>query len=49
MLLKYENFPIEAYEGTFQIETDPSMFKVVYDAGLGAKNSQGFGMVEVVE
>jgi CRISPR-associated endoribonuclease Cas6 len=48
VLLKYENFPIEAYEGTFKIKTDPDMFKIVYDAGLGAKNSQGFGMMEVV-
>ncbi|MGC8588558.1 MAG: CRISPR-associated endoribonuclease Cas6 [Hydrogenobaculum sp.] len=49
VLLKYENFPIEAYDGTFKIKTDPEMFKVIYDAGFGAKNSQGFGMIEVIE
>ena len=49
VLFKYKNFPIEAYEGVFQIKTDPEIFKKVYDAGLGAKNSQGFGMIEVVE
>ncbi|WP_297888801.1 CRISPR-associated endoribonuclease Cas6 [Sulfurihydrogenibium sp.] len=47
LLLKYKDFPIEAYEGTFEINTQPNLFKTVYDAGLGAKNSQGFGMIEV--
>jgi len=48
VLFKYKNFPIEAYEGIFKIKTVPEMFKVVHDSGLGAKNSQGFGMVEVM-
>jgi len=48
ILLKYKDFPIEGYEGFFKIKTDPEKFKIVYDAGLGAKNSQGFGMIEVV-
>ncbi|WP_028949865.1 CRISPR-associated endoribonuclease Cas6 [Sulfurihydrogenibium subterraneum] len=48
VLLKYKDFPIEAYEGTFKIKTNPELFKVVFDAGLGAKNSQGFGMIEVL-
>ncbi|GAB6072073.1 CRISPR-associated endoribonuclease Cas6 [Venenivibrio stagnispumantis] len=48
VLFKYKDFPIEAYEGIFKIKTNPDMFKVVYDAGLGAKNSQGFGMIEVM-
>ena len=48
VLFKYKDFPIEAYEGTFKIKTDPEMFKTVYDTGLGAKNSQGFGMIEVL-
>ncbi|BAI80038.1 CRISPR-associated protein Cas6 [Deferribacter desulfuricans SSM1] len=48
VLFKYKDFPIEAYEGTFKIKTIPELFKTVYDAGLGAKNSQGFGMVEIL-
>jgi len=48
ILFKYKDFPIEGYEGVFKIKTDPDMFKVIYDTGLGAKNSQGFGMIEVV-
>ena len=46
--IKYKDFLIEAYEGEFKIKTDPEIFKTVYDTGLGAKNSQGFGMVEVM-
>ncbi|ACN98535.1 crispr-associated protein Cas6 [Sulfurihydrogenibium azorense Az-Fu1] len=49
VLIKYKNFPIEAYEGVFKIKTNPELFKVVFDAGLGAKNSQGFGMIEVLK
>jgi CRISPR-associated endoribonuclease Cas6 len=48
VLFKYKGFPIEAYEGIFKIKTEPNIFKVIYDAGLGAKNSQGFGMIEVL-
>ncbi|SNZ10615.1 CRISPR-associated endoribonuclease Cas6 [Persephonella hydrogeniphila] len=48
VLFKYKDFPIEGYEGKFIIKTDPELFKKVYDTGLGAKNSQGFGMVEVM-
>ncbi|MCX7760368.1 MAG: CRISPR-associated endoribonuclease Cas6 [Hydrogenothermaceae bacterium] len=47
-LIKYKDFTIEAYDGEFEINTDPEIFKTVYDAGLGAKNSQGFGMIEVI-
>jgi len=46
--IKYKDFLIEAYDGTFKIKTDPEIFKTVYDPGLPAKNSQGFGMVEVM-
>ncbi|NPA58211.1 MAG: CRISPR-associated endoribonuclease Cas6 [Aquificae bacterium] len=48
VLIKYRDFPVEAYDGVFKIKTDPEMFKVVYDTGLGSKNSQGFGMIEVL-
>ncbi len=47
-LIKYKDFPIEAYDGIFKVKTDPELFKKVYDTGLGSKNSQGFGMIQVV-
>lgn len=48
ILVKYKDFPVESYEGVLKVKTDPEIFKAVYDAGLGAKNSQGFGMIEVI-
>ncbi len=47
--LKYKNFFIKASEGTFQIHTRPEILKTIYDAGLGAKNSQGFGMIQILK
>ncbi len=47
--LKYKNFFIRASEGTFRIYTRPEILKAIYDAGLGAKNSQGFGMIQILK
>lgn len=47
-LLKYKGIVIEAYDGKFLLNTDPEVFQTVYDAGIGAKNSQGFGMIEIL-
>ena len=47
-LIKYKDFMIEGYDGEFLIKTQPDILKTIYDAGLGAKNSQGFGMVEML-
>jgi CRISPR-associated endoribonuclease Cas6 len=45
----YNNFVITGWMGQYKITTsDPELFSVAYDAGLGAKNSQGFGMIEKV-
>jgi len=46
-LIKYKNFMVEGYDGEFLVKTKPEILKTIYDAGLGAKNSQGFGMIEV--
>ncbi len=47
-LIKYRDFMIEAYDGKFKIKLASEIFNKIYDAGLGPKNSQGFGMVEVI-
>jgi len=31
--------------GTFELSGDPTMLALALDAGIGAKNSQGFGIV----
>lgn len=47
--MKYMDTYIKAYEGEFEIILNkPEVFAKIYDAGLGSKNSQGFGMIEVV-
>ncbi len=35
--------------GFFHIKAPPEVLQLIYDAGLGAKRSQGFGMLEVIE
>jgi len=44
----YRGSLIEAWEGYFRLRGDPEMLKLALEAGLGAKNPQGFGMVERV-
>jgi len=36
---------IEAWEGYFKVKASPEMIRLVQEAGLGSKNSAGFGMV----
>lgn len=44
----YKNFIIKGWHGLFEIKGDPRLLKIGYDAGFGAKNSQGFGLVEIL-
>ena len=39
------NFVIEAWKGKFIMRANPKLAKLVLEAGLGDRNSQGFGMV----
>jgi len=39
---------IKAWLGTYRIRGDPKLISLAYDSGLGSKNSQGFGMFEVL-
>lgn len=41
----YKNFLIRGWTGNFKIQGDQRLLKVALSAGLGAKNSQGFGMI----
>ncbi|MGB9639038.1 MAG: CRISPR-associated endoribonuclease Cas6 [bacterium] len=48
-ILKYKNFIIKGVDGELIIKTDnPEIIEKIYDAGLGSKNSQGFGMFEII-
>ncbi len=39
---------IKGWMGYFKLEGEPDILNFAVDAGLGSRNSQGFGMVEVV-
>ncbi|MCY0900457.1 MAG: CRISPR-associated endoribonuclease Cas6 [Firmicutes bacterium] len=47
-LVRYKNTIIKGYAGTFMVKGPMSLIQVGLDAGLGDRNSQGFGLVEVL-
>jgi CRISPR-associated endoribonuclease Cas6 len=49
IVTKFKGFRINAWNGTYEIKAPLSYLKFMYDVGIGAKNSQGFGMFEIVE
>ena len=48
ILTRYKSMIIEAYMGIYRLAGDPFLLTFLYNTGLGAKNSQGFGMFEVI-
>lgn len=47
-LVIYKKTLIKAWHGEFRIKASPDMLKIALYAGLGPKNSQGFGMIREV-
>lgn len=47
-LLNFKGFWIKGWTGLYEVRLPEPYFRLAYDAGLGSKNSQGFGMVEVL-
>ena len=47
-LIIYKGFIIKGWMGTYELNLPQDYFPIAYHAGLGAKNPQGFGMIEVV-
>jgi CRISPR-associated endoribonuclease Cas6 len=39
---------IKGWTGLYEVKLPEPYFRLAYDAGLGSKNAQGFGMVEVL-
>ncbi|GAB4265033.1 CRISPR-associated endoribonuclease Cas6 [Thermincola ferriacetica] len=48
-LVNYKNTVIKGYTGVMELSGPTELLQMAVDAGLGSKNSQGFGCVEVVE
>lgn len=46
--LYYKGFFIKGYVGDYEAVCDQTWMKVALDTGLGGKNAQGLGMVEVI-
>jgi CRISPR-associated endoribonuclease Cas6 len=47
--LYYKEFFIKGYMGDFELKCSREWIKVALDTGLGAKNAQGLGMVELTK
>lgn len=47
-IVKYRDNVIKGYMGRFILEGDDKLIKLAYDCGLGSKNSQGFGMFDLL-
>jgi CRISPR-associated endoribonuclease Cas6 len=47
-IMKYRGTIIKGWMGRFVLNGNKTLLKLGYDCGIGAKNSQGFGMVEMI-
>ncbi|MBC7262393.1 MAG: CRISPR-associated endoribonuclease Cas6, partial [Chloroflexi bacterium] len=48
-IVLFKGTVIKGWTGLYELNLPEPYFSLAYDAGLGAKNPQGFGMVEVVK
>ncbi len=48
-ILNFKGFWIKGWTGLYEINLPEPYFRLAYDAGFGAKNAQGFGMVQTLE
>jgi len=48
-VLEYKDTVIKGWNGIYRLKGDRRLIKVAYEAGLGSKNSQGFGCFEIIE
>ena len=49
VIAKYKGTIIKGWTGIYKIKTSKAYFHIAYNAGLGSKNSQGFGMIDVIK
>ena len=48
IVTKYKGVVLEIYSGMYRIEGNSDSLEFLYNTGLGEKNSQGFGMLNVL-
>ncbi len=49
VIVNYKNFIIEAYQGRFALKGNIDDLNLLYNAGLGCKNTHGFGMFKIID
>lgn len=49
VVTRYKQIWITAYYGKFRLQGTPQALTFLYDTGLGAKSSQGFGMFDIID
>lgn len=47
-IISYKNFIIKGWMGVYKISANTEAIRFAYDAGIGSKNSQGFGCFEII-
>ena len=47
-IITYRGTVIRGYMGKLRLNGNKKLLKLAYDSGIGSKNSQGFGMFEIV-
>jgi CRISPR-associated endoribonuclease Cas6 len=47
VITTFKDTVIKAWNGTFEVRLPPAWLELALDTGLGSKNAQGFGMVEI--
>lgn len=48
-IVKYKNTVIKAYNGTFEVFLPEHLYFIALNAGMGNKNSQGFGCIKILQ
>ena len=48
-IVKFKGTVIEGWTGVYELNLPPKLWEMAYHAGLGAKNSQGFGCIGIWE
>lgn len=48
VIVKHFGVFVDATVGVFEMEAEPELLQYFYQAGLGSKHSQGFGLVDVM-
>ncbi len=49
VIVNFKNFWIKGWLGLYKLRLPEPFFGIAYNSGLGSKNSQGFGMIEIIK